>query len=248
MSDEGYNEIKIRVTSDSDAATRDWEKVKAKGKELGDTKIRIPVEATDPVTEEWRRKVQAAIKSVGKEALKIPMDPDSAEFRAEVASTLAELRSTAKEPVPLEMADADKFRASVEAMVETVRAEVRGITVPVTATRSAADVTDLTDHQVTDNPASLRPAGMTASKITVQGDPYADVQKKIGEEPEPVIPIRALDPIDAAWVAKVQAGVKAAAKDALKIPADPQFDGFRAKLAAGLAPRRSKRSRRSGPS
>lgn len=235
MSDEGYNEIKIRVTSTSDQVTADWEKVKAKGKELGDKTIRIPVEASDPVTEEWRRKVQAAIKSVGKEALKIPMDPNSAEFRAEVASTLAELRSIAKEPVPLEMADADKFRASVEAMVETVRAEVRGITVPVTASRTAGDVTDLSDHQANDNPASLRPAGMVPAKITIVGDPYADVQKKIGQEPEPVIPIKALDPIDAAWVAKVQAGVKAAAKESLKIPADPQLDAFRAKLAAGLA-------------
>lgn len=237
MSDEGYNEISIRVTSSSDGVTEDWDKIKAKGKELGDTKIRIPVEAADPVTEEWRKKVQTEIRAVGKEALKIPMDPDSAEFRAEVAATLADLKSFAKEPVPLEMADADKFRASVEAMVASVSAEVRAITVPVVADSrpSASDVPDLTQHETNDLPPTLRPPNMPPAKITVEGDPYADAMKKIHDEPEPTIPIKALDPIDAAWVAKVQAGIKAAAKDSLKIPADPNLDGFRAKLASELA-------------
>lgn len=237
MSDPGYNEIKIRVTTTAEDAERDFDKIDRKGIELGKKEVRVPVTASDPVTEEWRKKVQAEIRSVSKEALKIPMDAESAQFRADVASTLAELKDIAKEPVPLEVADADKFRASVEAAVAEVRAEVRAVTVPVVAEDAKPSPTsmarDLTPHvAVEDNPPAFREIPVTAKVV---GDPYADVVKKIGQEPEPTIPIKALDPIDAAWVAKVQAGVRAAARESLKIPADPKFDGFRAKLAAELA-------------
>lgn len=135
------NEVSIRVTmADDTAAARDKLKAglatdgKGAGNEFG-TKFResvgkqapakAPVEAKDPIDEAWRAQLQASIRSISSDAVKIPMSPDTAQYREELRAAVGELQSAVKQKIPVEIDQADKFKASVEELAKEVQAEVK---------------------------------------------------------------------------------------------------------------------------
>lgn len=123
MSD-GTNEVTIRVTTeDVGKAARD--KIRAENKALGDTRVRIPVTAANPIDQAWRNQVHASIRAIAKQSLKIPATPDTEQYKADLYAALGQLSATAKQRVPAELAEGEKFKAEVEELVRKTQAEVK---------------------------------------------------------------------------------------------------------------------------
>lgn len=88
------------------------------------TPIQVPTEAANPIDEAWRAKVEASVKSIASDALNIPVNADTADFRVELDKVLKEISASAKVAIPADVADADRFRAAVELLVDEVSHEV----------------------------------------------------------------------------------------------------------------------------
>lgn len=123
MSDKGRNEIKIVVTTTAEGAKAQFDELRAEGERLGSEKISMPVRASDPIDAAWRAKVNADIRATAKDALKVPLEPDSDEFRAKVAGSLAEASAMARKPIPVDV-DVDDWRRQIETALAKARAEV----------------------------------------------------------------------------------------------------------------------------
>jgi hypothetical protein len=235
MSDDGYNEVTIVVnTVDGGQAQRDA--IKASAEALGKTQVQIPVTLSDPVTAAWRAQVNAEIKAAAKDALTIPVEADTEDLRAEVAGALADAQSMARLDVPINLEDADVFRASVSELVASTRAEIAaGIQVPVTLDTSGAErqVADLTPQtQSSADVDNLRPSYTPAP---LGNDPYAAARAQLATEAPIEVPVVAADPITAAWVAQVTTQVKQIAAQAVQIPVTPDTAAFREQVVAALA-------------
>lgn len=147
------NEVSIRITaSDATQAVRD--KMKAElatsgfdaGKEYSSkfkestekqAPAKVPVEAKNPIDEAWRAQVQASIRSIAADAIKIPMSPDTAAYREELRVAVGELQSSLKQKIPVDIDQADKFKASVEELAKQVQDEVKA-KIPVEADEPSA--------------------------------------------------------------------------------------------------------------
>ncbi|HET9889642.1 MAG TPA: hypothetical protein VFQ42_04000 [Mycobacterium sp.] len=238
--DPGYNEITIRVLGDDGPVLQTFDKVAAKGAEVSRKPVEIPVVASDPITDAWRARVNAEIKAAAKEALTIPVTADTEEFRGQVAETLASMRDLAREQIPLEATDADTFRASVLTAVAETRAEIGAILVPVEAdtTRMAtSEVPQLSGAGEAPQTGltSLRPDYTPAPLFGGGEDPYAAAREAAQNEPPIELPVRAANPIDDAWLGQVRSSVRSIANDAVKIPVNPELEGFQAQLEETLA-------------
>lgn len=84
-------------------------------------------------------------------------------------------------------------------------------------------------------PQSVMPSYTPAPMFAGGQDPYAAAKAQLATEPPLVIPTRAQNPIDDAFVAQVRSSVRAIAVDALKIPAVPELEEFQAQLEETLA-------------
>lgn len=85
--------------------------------------VTVPTKATDPFDAAWRAKINADIRSTAKQAIQIPMEPATADFRAKVASDLAEAEAMARKPIPVDV-DADDWRATIQAALTRIRTQV----------------------------------------------------------------------------------------------------------------------------
>lgn len=239
MADPGYNEITIRVLGEDVSATETFTRIAAKGTELQRTGIKIPVVASDPITDAWRAQVNAEIKAAARESLNVPVTADTEEFRGQVAETLASLKDIAREQIPLEATDADTFRATVLAAVAETRAEIGSILVPVEADTSrmaASEVPELSSagEAPQQGLTSLRPSYTPAPLFGGGEDPYAAAREAAQSEPPIELPVRAANPINTAFVAQVNSAIRGMAADALDIPAVPELESFQTQVAEFL--------------
>jgi hypothetical protein len=119
----------------------------AKIKALG--ALKIATEASNPIDDAWRAKVEAAIKSTAKDSLQIPLEPDSELYRRKVAAMLEELQAEVKQGIPAGIAEADKYKLAVEALVrevdETIKASIKVEVDPASAAKFEAEVQALKD-------------------------------------------------------------------------------------------------------
>lgn len=118
----GGNEVRIKITADDDTErTRRQTEEKYKRQ----PPLKIPTQAEDPINAAWRRQVGASVRSLAKDVLKIPATADTEELRTKLAGSLAELRDISKIPVDLDLPEAAKFRADVDARTEAVKAQIK---------------------------------------------------------------------------------------------------------------------------
>lgn len=89
--------------------------------------LTVPVKATNPIDDAWIAQVKASLRSVANEALSIPVNPELADFEAQLEATLTQLAATSKLDVPVDVGDAMVFREEVQQLVQQVENSVQAV-------------------------------------------------------------------------------------------------------------------------
>ena len=107
--------------------------------ELEQQPLALQVTATNPINDAFLAQVKASLKTISKQALEIPVNADTAPFLEQLDATLGELSGITKADIPVEIANAAQYRASVQELVAQTSQEVREtITVEADPTSLAA--------------------------------------------------------------------------------------------------------------
>ena len=236
------NEIQINVVLNDQTAAQKA-KIKADLQAWADGLPPVEVTATNPIDDAWQAEFDAGLKAAAGEPVDVVFGADFEAVQAAAQETFAALRAAAAEPLAIGPANMDEFQASALEAVASVRAEIEAAfssTSPVYATATRMD------QQAGGNGPLALPGGPQATPAgtapeqpsfqpTFSGgqDPYAAVYQQFQKEPIE-IPVRAANPIDDAWLAQVKSSIKSVANDALKIPVNPDLEGFEAQLESVL--------------
>lgn len=89
--------------------------------------VQVPVVADNPINEAWVAQVRSSVKSLSTQALDIPVDADMVPFQQQLETVLAELATTTKADIPVDVGDAMIFRAQVEELVAQVEASTKAV-------------------------------------------------------------------------------------------------------------------------
>jgi hypothetical protein len=89
------------------------------------TPIEIPVRAANPIDDAWLAQVKSSIRSIAGDALDIPLNADLVPFQTQLEQTLAELASTTRADIPVDVGDAMEFRLQVQELVAQVEEATR---------------------------------------------------------------------------------------------------------------------------
>jgi SLT domain-containing protein len=121
--------------------------------------VEVPVKAKNPIDEAWRTQVQSSLKAVTGQSLKIPATPDTAEYRAQLVSTITSLQEQLKQEIPADLAEADRFKASVETLVRVTEEEVN-LRIPVDVDTDSAvqhfqELSDTADEETQKTASSV---------------------------------------------------------------------------------------------
>lgn len=108
-------EIPTVIVPPKDDPLRDWKP----------DPVEVPVEATNPIDAAWLARLNASVKATAADAVNIPATPDTEEYRAELRAALDELAGVTRQDIPVELADADAYKARVMELAESVSAEVQ---------------------------------------------------------------------------------------------------------------------------
>lgn len=117
------------------------------------TPLELPVRAKNPIDDAWLAQVKSSISSVANDALSIPVHPELEEFEATLESTLAELSTTSRLDIPVDVGDAMIFREQVAELVQQVESSVKAV-IGVQIDNEGA-LTDLQQKTVAASQASL---------------------------------------------------------------------------------------------
>lgn len=118
------NEVVIEVSAlDKTQPTKD--ELKASWTTFEKSFAPIGITATNPINAAFLAQVKASLKTISKQALEIPINADTAPFLEQLDATLAELSGITKADIPVEIANAAEYRASVQELVSQVSQEVK---------------------------------------------------------------------------------------------------------------------------
>ncbi|WP_236789656.1 transglycosylase SLT domain-containing protein [Amycolatopsis sp. GM8] len=121
--------------------------------------VDVPVTAKNPIDAAWKAQMQASLKALSGDALKIPTTPETAEYRSQIVSTIASLEQQLKQEIPADLAEADKFKATVEALVkfteETVKLRIPVDVDTTTAVKNLAELGDVAEEETQRTSASV---------------------------------------------------------------------------------------------
>lgn len=90
----------------------------------------LPATAENPIDAAWRAKVEASLKATAKDALQIPVTPKNEGFQRELSRLLDQASHSAKADIPMDIADAAKFKAQVELLAHELSESVK-VRIPV---------------------------------------------------------------------------------------------------------------------
>lgn len=128
--------------------------------------------------------------------------------------------------------DLTGFTEKVNSDLEAAEREIQ-IPVALDKTKLAREVEE-TRGEVEHEPPLRIPVSLKTASYAEASARMRELEQELDAHPVKV-PTTAQDPINAAFVAKLQSSIKAIAADSLKIPATPDMDAFRAKVDAALA-------------
>lgn len=92
---------------------------------LGRQPAKIPVKAEDPINAAFRAKLQADLKAAARELTKVPVDADTERFGRELAEKIRGIEELLSVDIPMDVADAAKWRARVIAEAKAVSESVK---------------------------------------------------------------------------------------------------------------------------
>jgi hypothetical protein len=153
--DLGKNPPKIPTTS-APPTSSDQDKTRRKSQDDYDKKppVKIPTTLRDPVDAAFRARLNSELQAAAKTLAGIPINPDTEQFRKDTAAKVAAITKTLSADIPLDVADAAKWRAKVTAEVNAVSESVQA-RIPV--------VVD--EHTQQQSTASLRAWAIGAAAI-----------------------------------------------------------------------------------
>ncbi|HEX3781720.1 MAG TPA: hypothetical protein VHX38_18815 [Pseudonocardiaceae bacterium] len=115
--------------------------------------LELPVRAANPIDDAWIAQVRSSVKSIASDAVAIPVNPDLEGFQSQLESTLAELATTTRADIPVDVGDAMIFREQVSDLVQQVENSVKAV-IDVQVNNDG-DLTDLQQKTVAASQATL---------------------------------------------------------------------------------------------
>jgi len=178
------NEVVIEISAlDKTQPTKD--ELKASWQTFEKSFAPIGITATNPINEAFLAQVKASLKTISKQALEIPVNADTAPFLEQLDATLGELSGIARADIPVEIANAAEYRASVEELVAQVGQEVRE-TIIVEADPSSLAALKIQTQQAADEAAAAASAAaqqeskaqqeLAAAQATANAEPTTKSQ------------------------------------------------------------------------
>lgn len=173
------NEVVIEVSAlDKTGPTKD--ELKASWTTFEKSFAPIGITATNPINEAFLAQVKASLKTISKQALEIPINADTAPFLEQLDATLGELSGITKADIPVEIANAAEYRASVQELVSQVSQEVKE-TIIVEADPASLAALKIQTAQAADQAAAA--ASAATQKETKAQQQLASAQAAANAEP-----------------------------------------------------------------
>jgi hypothetical protein len=89
--------------------------------------VKVPVTASNPINDAWVAQVRSSVKSLASQALDIPVEADMVPFTERLQEVLADLSTTSKADIPVDVGDAMIFRSQVDELVAQVEASTKAV-------------------------------------------------------------------------------------------------------------------------
>lgn len=173
------NEVVIEVSAlDKTQPTKD--ELKASWQTFEKSFAPIGITATNPINEAFLAQVKASLKTISKQSLEIPVNADTAPFLEQLDATLGELSGITKADIPVEIANAAQYRASVQELVAQVGQEVRE-TIVVEADPASLAALKIQTAQAAEEAAAA--ASSAAQRETKAQQQLADAQAAADASP-----------------------------------------------------------------